>query len=157
MQSQTIAAINAILFFFFWLFVLLAGADFPQPVGFLWLVIVVAACAYVVYWRVPTYIDWNRSKRPRRHLRVIFEGFAAGIVVAAPFLDLIEQMVTVAPKGTALELSDLISAMFIGCFIESGSAVTPAVEAFLRREIKDEKERGARTRRAAIDVQSNSA
>jgi hypothetical protein len=61
-------------------------------------------------------------------------------------------MVTVAPKGTALGLSDLISAMFSGCFIESGGAVTPAVEAFLRREIKDEKERGARTRRAAKAV-----
>ncbi|VAW42915.1 hypothetical protein MNBD_CHLOROFLEXI01-3323, partial [hydrothermal vent metagenome] len=35
-------------------------------------------------------------------------------------LDLIEQIVTVAPKGTALGLSDLISAMFSGYFIESG-------------------------------------
>jgi len=67
-------------------------------------------------------------------------------------LDLIEQMVAVAPKGTALGLSDLISAMFSGYFIESGGAVTPAVEAFLRREIKDEKEREARTRRAAKAV-----
>ncbi len=64
-------------------------------------------------------------------------------------LNLIEQMVTVAPKGTALGLSDAISAMFSGYFIESGGAVTPAIEAFLRREIKDEKEREARTRRAA--------
>ena len=46
-------------------------------------------------------------------------------------LDLIEQMVAVAPKGTALGLCDLISAMFSGYFIESGGAVMPAVEAFL--------------------------
>lgn len=64
-------------------------------------------------------------------------------------LNLIEQMVTVASKGTALGLTDAISAMFSGYFIESGGAVTPAIEAFLRREIKDEKEREARTRRAA--------
>ncbi len=64
-------------------------------------------------------------------------------------LNLIEQMVTVAPKGTALGLSDVISAMFSGYFIESGCAVTPAIETFLRCEIKDEKEREARTRRAA--------
>jgi len=64
-------------------------------------------------------------------------------------LDLIEQMVTVAPKGTALGLCDLISAMFSGYFIESGGAVMPAVEAFLRQEIKDEHEREARSRRAA--------
>lgn len=64
-------------------------------------------------------------------------------------LNLIEQIVTVAPKGTALGLSDVISAMFSGYFIESGGAVTPAVEAFLRCEIEDEQEREARTRRAA--------
>ena len=61
-------------------------------------------------------------------------------------LDLIEQMTTVAPKGTSLGLCDTISAMYSGYFIESGGAVTPAIEAFLRREIKEEKERDARTR-----------
>jgi hypothetical protein len=86
MRPRRIATINAILFFFFWLVVLLAGADFPPPPGFLWLVIVVAACAYVVYWRIPTYIGWYRSKQPRRHWRVLLEGIAAGIVVAAPFV-----------------------------------------------------------------------
>jgi hypothetical protein len=64
-------------------------------------------------------------------------------------LDLIEQMVAVMPKGTALGLCDLVSAMFSGYFIESGGAVMPAVEAFLRQKIKDEKERAARSRRAA--------
>jgi hypothetical protein len=67
-------------------------------------------------------------------------------------LNLIEQMVAVAPKGTALGLCDLISAMFSGYFIESGGAVTPAIEAFLRQEIKEEKEREARTRRGAKTV-----
>lgn len=64
-------------------------------------------------------------------------------------LDLIEQTVSVAPKGTDLGLCDLASAMFSGYFIDSGGAVTPAVEAFLRQKIEDEKEREARTRRAA--------
>ena len=64
-------------------------------------------------------------------------------------LNLIEQMVAVAPKGTALGLCDLISALFSGYFIESGGAVMPAVEAYLRQEIQDEKEREARSRRAA--------
>ena len=63
-------------------------------------------------------------------------------------LNLIEQMVTVAPKGTALGLCDLMSAMFSGYFIESGGAVMPAVEAFLRQEVPDEHERAARSRRA---------
>ena len=64
-------------------------------------------------------------------------------------LNLIEQMTTVAPKGTSLGLCDTISAMYSGYFIESGGAVTPAIEAFLRREVKEEKEREARTRRAS--------
>jgi hypothetical protein len=64
-------------------------------------------------------------------------------------VSLIEQMMDVVPKGTALGLCDLISAMFSGYFIESGGAVMPAVEAFLRQEVEDEEERAARSRRAA--------
>ncbi len=64
-------------------------------------------------------------------------------------LDLIEQMVAVAPKGTALGLCDLISAMLSGYFINSGGAVMPAVEEYLRQQIKDENERAARSRRAS--------
>jgi hypothetical protein len=64
-------------------------------------------------------------------------------------LSLIEEVMEVVPLGTALGLCDLISAMFSGYFIESGGAVMPAVEAFLRQEIADEAEREARCRRAA--------
>lgn len=64
-------------------------------------------------------------------------------------LSLIEQMMDVVPKGTGLGLCDLISAMFSGYFIESGGAVMPAVEAYLRQEVEDEEERAARSRRAA--------
>jgi len=64
-------------------------------------------------------------------------------------LSLIEQMMEVLPKGTALGLCDLTSAMLSGYFIESGGAVMPAVEAYLRQEVEDEEERAARSRRAA--------
>ena len=64
-------------------------------------------------------------------------------------LELIEQLVSVVSKGTALGLSDLASAMFSGYFIESGGAVTPAIEAFLRQKIKAAEKRAARTRRGA--------
>ncbi len=64
-------------------------------------------------------------------------------------LELIEQLVSVVSKGTALGLSDLASALLSGYFIESGGAVTPALEAFLRRQIEDEEEIEARTRRGA--------
>lgn len=64
-------------------------------------------------------------------------------------LELIEQIVAVAPKGTDLGLCDLVSAMLSGYFIEAGGAVTPAVEAFLRQKLSDEQEIAGRTRRAA--------
>ena len=86
MPPRRIAAINGILFFIFWLIILLAGADFPPPAGFLWLVIVVAVCAIVVYWRIPTYIQWSQEKKRGRFLRVMVEGFLAGLVVATPFV-----------------------------------------------------------------------
>jgi hypothetical protein len=86
MPSGRTAAIDGILFFFFWLIILLAGADFPPPAGFLWLVIVVAVCASVVYWRILTYIQWSQEKKRGRLLRVAVEGFLAGVVVATPFI-----------------------------------------------------------------------
>jgi hypothetical protein len=84
MAQRKIADINATVFFFFWLLVLLAGADFPPPRGFLWLIVVVALCSVVVFWRIPTYIDWYRTLRPGRLRRVVLEGAAAGLVVAVP-------------------------------------------------------------------------
>ena len=56
-------------------------------------------------------------------------------------LSLIEQMIA---KETALGLCDLISAILGGYFIESGRAVMPAAEAFLRQETEDEEERAAK-------------
>ena len=79
------AAVFAIFFFLFWTLVLLAGADKPPPLGFVWIVLAVAVCAVVVYWRIPTYIDWQRAQRSGRFWRVILDGFVAGLVVALPF------------------------------------------------------------------------
>jgi len=85
LNLQKIAGINAAGFFFFWLVVLLAGADKPPPIGFLWIVLVIALSAMVVYWRIPTYIQWSQEKKWGRVLRVALEGFVAGLLVAMPF------------------------------------------------------------------------
>jgi len=84
-RLKKVAWINAVGFFVFWLVVLLAGADKPPPIGFLWIVLVVALSAVVVYRRIPTYLQWYQTKEPRRLLRVALEGFLAGLVVATPF------------------------------------------------------------------------
>ena len=85
MSLRKIAAINAIVFFVFWLLVLLAGADKPPPIGFIWIVLTVGICAAVVYWRVPTYIDWARTRRVGRYWRVLLDGAVAGTIIALPF------------------------------------------------------------------------
>ena len=61
----------------------------------------------------------------------------------------IEQMVSTLPKGTDLGLCDVISAMYSGYFIESGGGIMPAVEQYLSAYVTDERERAARSRRAA--------
>jgi len=61
----------------------------------------------------------------------------------------IEQMLLTVPKGTDLGLCDVISAMFSGYFVESGGGIMPAVDQYLSAFIPDEKERAARSRRAA--------
>ncbi len=86
MSSRRIATINGVVFFVFWLLVLLAGADKPPPRGFLWIVLTVAVCATVVYWRVPTYIDWVRTRRTGRHWRVLLDGIGAGLIIALLFV-----------------------------------------------------------------------
>lgn len=61
----------------------------------------------------------------------------------------IEQMVTKLPKGTDLGLCDVISALYSGYFVETGGSIMPAVDQYLSAQIVDEKERAARSRRAA--------
>jgi hypothetical protein len=85
MPYRKIATINAVGFFVFWLLFLLAGADKPPPFGFLWIVLVVAICAAVVYWRVPIYIEWYRTRRAGRYALVLLDGVVAGLLVALPF------------------------------------------------------------------------
>lgn len=71
----------AMAFLAIWIAILYAGSDRPPPLGFLWLVSLLIACAVAVYLRVPVYTSWSRSHQPRRILRVVLEGFAAGSVL----------------------------------------------------------------------------
>ena len=85
MLRHKTAAINAVVFFFFWLLVLLAGADKPPPIGFIWIIIAVAVCAAVVFWRIPFYIEWAQTRRRGRFWRVLLDGTVAGLLIALPF------------------------------------------------------------------------
>jgi hypothetical protein len=78
---RTAAAI-ALGFFSSWLLVLYAGADRPPPPGFPVVIVLDLAAAFVVYRRVRVYAEWSRARRPKRWLRALFEGIAAGLIVA---------------------------------------------------------------------------
>ena len=60
----------------------------------------------------------------------------------------IEQIVSVAPKGTAVGLCDLGSALVSGHFLAHRGGVMPGVASFLHQHIEDEAELAARSRRA---------
>ena len=82
MAHKTIAKIIAIPFFIFWLIVLWMGADHPVPPGFIIVALIDLAAAFVVYWRIPTYLQWHIDEKPLRLLRVLADGLAAGVVIA---------------------------------------------------------------------------
>lgn len=71
----------AVAFFIVWLVILLAGADRPPPPGFVWVVLLDAAAAGIVYWRTARYMGWCATGR-NPLLRVVGEGFCVGIMVA---------------------------------------------------------------------------
>ena len=82
MSTKFIARWGAIGFFLFWLLVLLAGADFPPPIGFIWVILLDTAAAGLVYYRIPIYTNWSINRKRGRVWRVLLDGLAAGVVFA---------------------------------------------------------------------------
>lgn len=73
----------AVFFFAFWIVILLAGADFPPPIGFLYVAWVVLLCSFVVYWRTLTYVAWYIVQKSQRHIRVVLDGIVAGLIAGS--------------------------------------------------------------------------
>ena len=48
-NSKKIIVVNTLLFFFGWNVIMLLGADFPPPIGFLWLVMLIGALDFIQY------------------------------------------------------------------------------------------------------------
>jgi hypothetical protein len=72
----------ALAFFIGWLVILVAGADFPPPAGFVLLVVLDALAAGCVYYRVPYYLHWQSVAWPRRLPAVLLDGAAVGFLFA---------------------------------------------------------------------------
>ncbi|MCG8348524.1 MAG: hypothetical protein MI924_12200 [Chloroflexales bacterium] len=83
MTDRSIAATIAVGFFVLWLCILLAGADFPPPIGFLWVILLDLIAAYLVYVRTPVYSNWlDNGEKIRGWLRALLDGLAVGLVFA---------------------------------------------------------------------------
>ena len=49
MSNLKIIWINTIVFFFGWNAIMLAGADFPPPIGFIWVVLLISMLDFIQY------------------------------------------------------------------------------------------------------------
>jgi hypothetical protein len=83
MTAHQKAALRAAgIFFGTWLLLALAAADFPPPRGFVIVVLILLACALLVYLRVPVYLRWRAEGSEKRVLRVARDGFLGGGAIA---------------------------------------------------------------------------
>lgn len=59
-----IILINVSSFFFIWIIILLAGADKPPPIGFLWIILLVSLLDVAQFFYLKRFIPklWNKSK-----------------------------------------------------------------------------------------------
>ncbi|MCP4213252.1 MAG: hypothetical protein GY765_01290, partial [bacterium] len=83
MTTKKIGVYLAFGFFIVWLGILLAGADHPPPMGFLWIILLDFVAAWLVYVHVPTYVNWLATNKKNRLLRVLLDGVSVGFVFAA--------------------------------------------------------------------------
>ena len=70
------------IFFGTCLLLALAIADFPPPPGFVIVLLVLLACAVLVYLRVPVYLRWRAEGARGRILRVARDGLLGGGAIA---------------------------------------------------------------------------
>ena len=86
MANRQIALRTASIFFSFWLLIALLIADFPPPPGFMIIVMILLGCALLVYLRVPVYANWRMGATRGAVVRVVRDGFVAGMFIALLFL-----------------------------------------------------------------------
>jgi hypothetical protein len=119
-MSSNYATAIAFTFFATWLATLYAGADHPPPIGFLWLVPLLVACAVAVYLRVPVYVSWSGSHGRGRILRVLVEGVSAGFVVG---LVVLLFPITEEPTSANMRLEDVVIWLVVLASVGAANAV----------------------------------
>lgn len=85
MTHRKAARLTAVAFFFTWLFLAIAGADWPPPPGFPLVIALILALAALVDVRTRAYLDWTHTWAGVA-LRALGEGMVAGMGVALFFV-----------------------------------------------------------------------
>ncbi len=118
--------------FFACLATALAGADFPPPLGFLWMLPLAAIGAAAIYFRMPTYAAWVTAGKGAGLFRALAEGFAFGVAMG-----LLALAIPGTGDPTALHAVGpanlLIWLGVIGAMGAAGSAATYALAAALAK------------------------
>jgi hypothetical protein len=82
MSNKNIIKINSILFFVGWIIILLLGADFPPPIGFLWLVLLVAILDFIQYKYLRVLLPQLKERKKNLFLKNLFFFTVGGVIVA---------------------------------------------------------------------------
>ena len=82
MQTKKIIRINTLLFFVGWLVILLLGADFPPPLGFLWLVPLLIALDLIQHRYLQFFLPQLHRREKNLFLKNICFFAGSGIAVA---------------------------------------------------------------------------
>ena len=117
---QRTAFRTAGIFLSTWLLLALGIADLPPPPGFVILVLILLACALLVYLRVPVYLRWRAEGAQGRVLRVARDGFLGGGAIA------LLSLLSPGEPSIQPELSDRL----IGMSVLIGLGVVNALAAY---------------------------
>ncbi|NTU72438.1 MAG: hypothetical protein HGB10_11555 [Coriobacteriia bacterium] len=122
MTDPSIAGVISLCLFVSTVAVGLAGADKPPPLGFLWLVGVLAAACLFAFRRLKRHLGSRREGRLGQTRRIAVEGAAAGLGIA---------VVLLLMGGRAQEVSVSIVDRAIGLLVFSAAGSVVALVGWL--------------------------
>lgn len=82
MNKETIVWINTVSFFIGWVVIMLAGADFPPPVGFIWVVALIAILDFVQYKYYPYFFNEMSKNRKISFKKNMIFFVVGGLIVS---------------------------------------------------------------------------
>lgn len=106
MNHQNVIRINSIVFFIGWILILLLGADFPPPIGFLWLVLLIAVLDFIQYKYLRVILP-QLKERKKLFLKNLFF-FTVGGALVALFTLIIRYKITMKMNVTDIIIWSIV-------------------------------------------------